>query len=121
MSLDGQKSEVKTALGTIRSNHMEGSFKVGDKVALSVRPEAVAIDWDNNGTGENPVELKVEHLTYLGESEQFLLKGAGDIAVKVNFYHAPEHNFGEGDKLRCFIPASDALVLPPQVEMGPGT
>ena len=119
--LEGSSAEVKTALGTIKSNRVEAKFAVGDKVALSIRPEAIAIDWDNAGQGENKTTFKVEHLTYLGESEQFLLKGAGDVAVKVNFYHAPEHQFHDGDSINCFLPANDVLVLPPQVEMGPGT
>lgn len=120
-SLDGKSAVVDTVLGTIKSNRVEADFKVGDKVALSIRPEAIAIDWAQKNDGENPISFKVEHLTYLGESEQFLLKGAEGLAVKVNFYHAPEHQFHDGSKVTCFFPANDVLVLPPQVEMGPGT
>ncbi len=119
--LEGGLAVVNTPFGEIQSSRVEGSFAIGDQVCLSIRPEAVAINWSGQQTGENPVGLEVEHLTYLGESEQFLLRGPHDIALRVNFYHAPEHSFREGDKITCFLPKADVLVLPPQVEMGPGT
>ncbi|RYG56533.1 MAG: TOBE domain-containing protein, partial [Alphaproteobacteria bacterium] len=78
-------------------------FKAGEKVALSLRPEAVHIDWMKSGQGENQFKTTVEYLTYLGESEQFLLKTKGGESLKVNFYHAPEHDFHVGSEVGCFI------------------
>ncbi len=111
---------VQTPIGTLRSTHFSPGFQNGDRVSVSLRPEAVAIDWDRKGTGENYFQTQIEHLTYLGESEQFLLK-VGKTSLKVNFYHAPEHSLKDGDALGCQVAAADVLVLPPQLEMGPGT
>jgi hypothetical protein len=60
-------------------------------------------------------------LTYLGESEQFLLRAKDETPVKVNFYHAPEHSFQEGGTIRCGVKADDVLVLAAQPDMGPRT
>jgi iron(III) transport system ATP-binding protein/putative spermidine/putrescine transport system ATP-binding protein len=112
---------VETALGRFEATHMVERFPVGAQVAISMRPEAIAIDWDKKGQGSNFFQLKVEHLTYLGESEQFQLRSPSGLPIKVNFYHAPEHNFHEGDSIGCMIAPEDVLVLPPQTEIGPGT
>ena len=118
--VDGPAIIVKTPFGLLRSTHQSESFKVGDKVSLSLRPEAIHIDWTRSGTGENYFKCNVEHLTYLGESEQFLLRTEGGHCLKVNFYHAPVHDFREGSDIGCTIDPSDVLVLPPQ-EAGPTT
>ncbi|HET9240206.1 MAG TPA: ABC transporter ATP-binding protein [Oligoflexus sp.] len=117
----GETIQVQTALGLFEATHKVEQFPVGAAVSISMRPEAIAIDWDKKGQGANYFQLKVEHLTYLGESEQFQLRSSSGQAIKVNFYHAPEHNFQEGDAIGCMIAAEDVLVLPPQTEIGPGT
>ena len=116
----GDVVRVETALGLIDSRRNPAGFKAGAAVALSIRPEAIAVDWDQQGVGENAINLEIEHLTYLGESEQFMLKSGAE-SIKANFYHAPVHSFRSGDKITCFLPANDVLILPPQKEMGPGT
>ena len=120
---EGDIYSVETVLGNFVATRASGNYDIGSKVSLSIRPEAIAIDWSGNGQGDNPIQLKVDHLTYLGESEQFLLKSAQSDKqiIKANFYHAPDHSFSEGDSIQCFVPKSDVLVLPAQVEMGPGT
>jgi ABC-type Fe3+/spermidine/putrescine transport system ATPase subunit len=118
--LVGDALLVQTEIGILRSTHASQQFQRGDRVSVSLRPEAIAIDWEKKGTGENYFQTQIEHLTYLGESEQFLLKSK-TTSLKVNFYHAPDHSFKDGDALGCAVAASDVLVLPPQLEMGPGT
>jgi iron(III) transport system ATP-binding protein len=119
-AVNGSETTVRTSFGLLRSTHASANFNVGDKVSLSLRPEAIHIDWTKSGTGENYFKTNVEHLTYLGESEQFLLRTAGGHCLKVNFYHAPVHDFHEGSEVGCTIEAADVLVLPPQ-DMGPST
>ncbi|RYZ54065.1 MAG: ABC transporter ATP-binding protein [Proteobacteria bacterium] len=119
-SINGHETMVRTSFGLFRSTHKSQTFQVGEKVSLSLRPEAIHIDWTNKGSGENYFKCNVEHLTYLGESEQFLLRCDGGHCIKVNFYHAPDHSFHEGSVVGCTIDASDVLVLPSQVE-GPST
>lgn len=118
--VSGDETIVKTVLGPIVSKRNPQGFKEGEEVSLSIRPEAIAIDWTGTSQGDNPTTFDIEHLTYLGESEQFMLK-KGSESVKANFYHAPDHRFKSGDQITCFLPASDVLTLPPQQEMGPGT
>ncbi len=113
--------QVETSFGRFEANHFADEFAVGAAVSLSLRPEAILIDWEKKGQGSNFFKLKVEHLTYLGESEQFQLRSEDGQPIKVNFYHAPEHSFVEGDAIGCMIAAEDVLVLPPNTEMGPGT
>ncbi|MBC7659428.1 MAG: ABC transporter ATP-binding protein [Chitinophagaceae bacterium] len=119
-AVNGPEVTVKTTFGLLRSTHQSETFKVGDKVSLSLRPEAIHIDWNHKGIGENYFKTNVEYLTYLGESEQFLLRTNGGHCLKVNFYHAPEHDFGMGSDVGCTIDPSDVLVLPP-LETGLGT
>ncbi len=117
------EAAIETALGRLRATHFSGPFKVGDHVTLSMRPEAIRIDWTGSGQGENFFKTRIDHLTYLGESEQFQLSQpeGGGLTLKVNFYHAPIHSFREGDAIGCSIAAEDVLVLPVQSEIGPGT
>lgn len=112
---------VDSPIGQLRSSRSEGDFQVGEQVVVSIRPEAVLIDWDQKLQADNMFDLYIEHLTYLGESEQFQLRGPAEVSMKVNFYHAPEHSFGEGDKLRCGVNREDILVLPGNLDMGPRT
>jgi iron(III) transport system ATP-binding protein len=119
-SVNGKEVSVRTSFGVLKSLHQSQPFSVGDKVALSLRPEAIHIDWTKSGRGENYFKTSVEFLTYLGESEQFLLKTAGGHCLKVNFYHAPEHDFHVGSEVGCTIDPTDVLVLPPS-DLGQGT
>ena len=119
-AVNGRELTVRTSFGTLRSTHQLQPFRIGDKVSLSLRPEAIHIDWTKSGQGVNYFKTGVEYLTYLGESEQFLLKSSGGDCLKVNFYHAPEHDFVVGSEVGCTIETSDVLVLPPS-ELGQGT
>ncbi|MCX6131437.1 MAG: ABC transporter ATP-binding protein [Proteobacteria bacterium] len=120
-SCEGKLAKVSTALGVFDAVLQGDEFKAGAAVSLSIRPEAIQIDWNRQGLGSNSFKAKVEHLTYLGESEQFQLKTTDGKSIKVNFYHAPIHNFGEGDAIEFAVSADDVLILPPSQEMGPGT
>ncbi|MFW7380837.1 MAG: ABC transporter ATP-binding protein [Oligoflexus sp.] len=119
--LPAGEMRIETCLGSMLTSRAEGEFQVGDEVTLSLRPEAVLIDWHDDLRADNVFELEIEHLTYLGESEQFLLRGPQSLGMKVNFYHAPDHSFGDGDKIRCGVNRDDVLVLPAQLDMGPRT
>lgn len=119
-----REATVESPIGRLRSTHFNQAFKKGEAVTLSLRPEAIRIDWSGRGPGgpeENYFKAKIDHLTYLGESEQFQLSLPSGLTLKVNFYHAPEHNFHEGDSIGCSIDPDDVLVLPSQADGGPRT
>lgn len=113
---------VDTSLGKILAKQTAmAECNPGMSVTLSIRPEAVAVLWEKQGESTNVFSLDLEHLTYLGESEQFYFRGTGTTSLKANLYHTPDHDFKEGDKVDCFMNPSDVLILPPQQDMGPGT
>lgn len=134
---------VKTSLGELTAGRTRRQFGNGDKVVLSVRPEAVLPKLDaamqspvsnQAGAGNltagtvrgviNQVELEVEHVTYLGESEQFQLQTLGTVsrqAIKANLFNPGLHQVKTGTRLQCLFHAEDLLVLPPEATMRPST
>lgn len=113
---------VQTALGTISARRTAGSFKVGEDVTLSFRPETMRIDFSGTGNqSDNPLDVTLEHLTYLGECEQMQLRGPTGESVKASIFNPPEHTLKDGDKVRCQIAASDILVLPCESDLSSGT
>ncbi len=111
---------VKTDVGELRAARAMGTWKPGDKVSLSVRPEAMRPSLGGVQGSGNRLELKLDHLTYLGESEQLQLKTPSTM-VKASIFNPPEHTTREGDTVTCWIAPDDLLVLPAPVAMGPRT
>jgi ABC-type Fe3+/spermidine/putrescine transport system ATPase subunit len=111
---------VDTEIGSIEALNAEGSFKTGDPVTLSFRPEAIGIDFGEGGEG-NQVATKLDHLTYLGEAEHFHLLGNGESKLKASIFNPPEHSFKSGSTVNAFIAPKDILLLPIQSDMSSGT
>jgi len=122
-SINNNEYEVETDLGIMTSVTPIGEFKTGDKVSLSIRPEAVWVEIPDNEVRvlENKFTLKLDQLTYLGESEQLKMKRADAIDFKVSIFNAPENDFKEGQELTMYIPKTHVLVLPREQDLGPGT
>jgi len=123
---DGDGFLVKTSLGELKAGRSVVSCNAGDSVSISVRPEAIVPKFDGftPASACNTVDLIVDHVTYLGESEQFQLHGTGDgsdTKIKASLFNPGFHNIGAGSKVTCFLSVKDMLVLPPQKDMGPGT
>jgi iron(III) transport system ATP-binding protein len=98
--------EARTEFGMFRAAAGAG-LKAGQPVWLGFRPEAVRI-------GESPVNGlagTVDHVTYLGETEEYILRLGPSVTVK-----ALEQNPAEvrrpGAALKVHIPAGDLFVLP---------
>jgi len=103
---------VTTAIGDLVSSHPVAATKVGDQVMLSMRPEALAVHFnDDSKVQANRLPLKIDHITYLGESEQFQLRHR-EIPLKATVYHTPEHDLKDGDMVDCSIAPVDVLILP---------
>jgi len=126
---NGDFHEVRTELGTLRAKRTIGQWKNGDKISVSIRPEAMRplLGTSQRGaeaqiSGVNNVTLKLDHLTYLGESEQLQLVPANSKThIKASIFNPPEHATREGDDVPCLIAPDDVLVLAPQQAMGPRT
>ncbi|MEZ4742159.1 MAG: ABC transporter ATP-binding protein [Bdellovibrionota bacterium] len=114
---------VKTEIGEFTSLVSMGEFSVGDSVSVSIRPESIMVKYPNQeiDTVDNKFELELDHLTYLGESEQLKLKSTGGTSLKATVFNAPEDHFNDGDSVTIFVPKEQVLILPPNTDMGPGT
>jgi len=112
---------VKTEMGLVHSKNLAKSFKVGDSVMLSLRPETIALGSDKAGPEGNRFKVRVDRLTYLGKSEQLDVRGGKNLEFKANIYQTPLPEVSVGQDIECSFAARDVLVLPPQQELGPGT
>ncbi|MGE0173414.1 MAG: ABC transporter ATP-binding protein [Oligoflexales bacterium] len=114
---DGKAHKVETTLGTFLCNSEISDIRVNDKVMLSIRPEAVRIDFGEKVSGENSFSATWDKSIYLGESEQIMLHG-GDESIKVNLFHVPDYNVKKGDKVRCSVGIKDVLLLAHDSDVG---
>jgi ABC-type Fe3+/spermidine/putrescine transport system ATPase subunit len=118
---DGRMCEVDTEIGRLKA-HSECQLGAGAKVHVSLRPEAVRLSFDRAKpvAADNVFSGVISHLTYLGESEQFLLTPKSGSSLKATIFHAPEHDLAEGDKVYFGAMSADVLVLPfdPSVAKG---
>ncbi len=111
---------VETPLGILHAGRKYGNLVDGSEVFVSIRPEAIELALKNDGSNVNKFDMNLQHLTYLGESEQLqLLKG--DLNIKVNLFNAVDHGLTDGDGARIYISPAAALVLPPDSNIGAGT
>lgn len=118
---DGEHDVVETTLGKFQAGTRSDQFATGTNVTLSFRPEAIRVAL-GSASGKNQVnsfQVDLEHLTYLGESEQLQLR-QGTQRLKANLFNAT-HDWREGDKVTMQVAPADVTVLPEQVDMGPGT
>jgi ABC-type Fe3+/spermidine/putrescine transport system ATPase subunit len=115
---------VDTPLGRITAAHAARSAprELGSAVVVSFRPEAVQVDFGNAAfTGDNQLDLTLEHLTYLGESEQLALRGSQGVPVKASVFNPPDQVLNDGDRVRCRVLPEDVLVLPVEKDLSSGT
>ena len=123
---DGSSHVVKTPLGELTAGRAIGTFAPGDSISISVRPEAIIpnINGLKPDFASNSIDLIVDHVTYLGESEQFQLNGVGaakDLKIKANLFNPGIHAISSNTKLTCSLAIKDLLVLAPNKDMGPRT
>jgi ABC-type Fe3+/spermidine/putrescine transport system ATPase subunit len=121
---------VQTALGLWQAglaNNFQ-SWKTGDSVKVSVRPEAIRPAMTPKGgsanfePGTNSFMADIKRMTYLGDSEQLLVQPKGAEALKVNIFHVGEHEHRPGDHITLQIDPADINLVPDSgEEIGPGT
>jgi ABC-type Fe3+/spermidine/putrescine transport system ATPase subunit len=114
---------IETGFGKIFSSQKNTSFKAGDQIVVSFRPEAVHVDFSGKPTAVqvNPLRVTLEHLTYLGESEQFQMKTSNNEYLKANIFNPPDHTLKDGDIVVSHIAPSDVLMLAREKDMSSGT
>ncbi len=118
-----QGVELSSALGALRSTPDGGQFASGDDVLVSMRPETMRITFGERprGAAANRFKAAIEHLTYLGDIEQFQLHTPNGERFKVNVSDAPEHSLKSGDSIEVSVAAADVIVLPPESDLSGGT
>ena len=67
LSKDADGVEIETAAGKIRAGAAPEGVSVGEKVTLSVRPEAITLNPAVAGEGANEIAAVLEVSAYLGE------------------------------------------------------
>ncbi len=112
---------VETGFGKLVCGSASPGVKLGDDVTISLRPEALQVHFKGATGLPNLVKLKLEYLTYLGESEQLQLKTSDGSSIKANVFNPPEHNLNDGVELTCHMEPDDLLVLPRESDLTSGT
>ncbi len=102
---------VETPIGRILSSSVSGDLAVGSEVICSVRPESVELS-DTGGDGSNRFSAVVKRITYLGDSEQYILELRDGSSVKAVRYNPREKTLEVGEELQIFSQPEDVVVLP---------
>jgi hypothetical protein len=93
------------------------SFKQGDEVIVSIKPENTLISADDGRReGQNTFNGKVEFTSYLGAFSEVLvfLGGEGKEPHRVRAVRASESPaFADGQRILVTFPAQHCAVLPP--------
>jgi ABC-type Fe3+/spermidine/putrescine transport system ATPase subunit len=119
---EGGLHKVETGFGTLSAKQGFDGMKTGSQVSVSFRPEAVQVDFAKGPAGNiNQLTVTLEHLTYLGESEQFQLKTKNNETLKASVFNPPMHDLKDGDPVVCHVEPDDVLILPTEKDLSSGT
>ena len=101
---------VETALRTFTATAHGWSPQVGERVALSIRPEAWQLG--DSATGENAIPGHIQERTYLGEMAQYRFGNGGHAPLKI-YELNPKFIFENDTRpLHASVAAEDVVVLP---------
>jgi ABC-type Fe3+/spermidine/putrescine transport system ATPase subunit len=123
---DGAKGVgiFKTSAGELRAScGALDNLTPGKNCVVMFRPESVKLIIGDQvvPAGANKIPATLEHLTYLGESEQFQLRLDGQSLVKASIVHGPKHDLRDGARVHIAVSTEDVLALDLDKNMGLGT
>jgi len=99
---------VATEIGDLKSLDLKPRLAAGAEVVCCIRPEAVRI---GSGEGaENRLKATIESATYLGESEQYLLR-IGDTSLKAVVLNPSRPPMERRSEIAVSIPPSEVVLL----------
>ena len=99
--------EIETAAGTIHAKEAPEGMKEGDKVSLSIRPEAISL----TQPAQNSLPAMLSETAYMGEvSSHSATTSAG--GVSLDFLEMNPKYEAEGGKVTLNILPEDVIVLP---------
>lgn len=99
-------STIETSSGVLRSDRT--SFKSGERVLLSLRPEALT---PCEGAVDNGLEVTVKQTAYLGELSDQIGTTSGGVELKY-FEMNPSKEVVPGDKVQLSVRCEDVVILP---------
>ncbi len=102
---DGQGS-IRTRFGAFNGRLGRPGMRPGEAACCLIRPENLYL----SDGGENRIDVEVEGVVFLGESEQYLLR-AGDLHLKALAIGGPA-GIGKGARVQAGFRAEHALLLP---------
>jgi len=103
----GEKVEVKTRVGLLRSSAFPEGLSAGREVQVMVRPEALRI----GGEGDNRLEGKVERVMYLGDVEQYFVRLDDGTLWKAVEAHPKGRRAEVGEQVMLSCDSEDLIVL----------
>lgn len=107
-SRDASTILLETPAGLLVGTAAASTATPGTAVDVGFRPEAVRLRPEGQ---DNLIEAEIEQVTYLGETEQYRLKGPGETRFKA-FEQNPESLRAVGARLRCQVAPADLFVIP---------
>ncbi len=102
----GGQGTIRTRFGAFKGRLAAPGMRPGEAAWCLIRPEHLRL----TGDGENRIDVAVEGIVFLGESEQYLLK-AGDLSLKALTIGNPA-GIGKGTRTQAGFSAEHALLLP---------
>ena len=96
---------TETALGEMTAGP-RGAVRAGEEIWLGFRPEAVRVGAD----AVNSFKTTIAHVSYLGETEQYLLEMAPGSVIKA-FEQNPREIRRVGESLTVHVRPQDCLLL----------
>jgi len=109
--LDTKEGTLETPLGVLRSALLPADARDGDKLAISMRPEAFRV-LNEGESSENTLEVSIRNVDYLGELSEHLATGADGNELK--FYEInPRGAVRSGQRVRLAISPEDVVCMKP--------
>ena len=92
--------------------HQGGHLSVGQRVTLSIRPEKLRMERDDETEG-NEVRARVDDIIYTGAENQYLLKANGErlIAFQLNADLGADEDFDYEEEVALYLPPGNLMVL----------
>jgi spermidine/putrescine transport system ATP-binding protein len=102
---------VRTVHGPLTTRHAAG-LKVGQEVVLSIRPEKLRMERDDETEG-NEVRARVDDIVYTGAENQYLLLASGErlVAFQLNADIGADEDFDYDEEVALYLPPESLVVL----------
>ncbi|WP_293909779.1 ABC transporter ATP-binding protein [Deinococcus sp.] len=102
---------VQTVHGPLMT-HQGAHLKIGQSVTLSIRPEKLRMERDDETEG-NEVRARVDDIVYTGAENQYLLKANGErlIVFQLNADLGADEDFDYEEDVALYLPPGNLMVL----------